>query len=61
MHTSELKNLLNSSLIMLLLIDDIHLCEATKHVDAIFRTSPWATHVVLAGGHHVGDPYFKDY
>jgi len=46
---------------MLLLIDDIHLCEATKHVDAIFRTSPWATHVVLAGGHHVGDPYFKDY
>jgi len=34
---------------MLLLIDDIHLCEATEHVNAVFRIGPRATHVVLAG------------
>ena len=49
MHTSEIKNLLNSSLIMLLLIDDIHLCEDIAYVTGIFRIGPRATHVVLVG------------
>ena len=51
MQTSEIRDLLNSPLIMLLLIiDDIHLCEDNDHVDAIFKTGPTrATHVVLAG------------
>jgi len=34
---------------MLLFIDGNHLCEATGHANAIFRTGPRAAHVVLAG------------
>jgi len=50
-HSSEIKILLNLSLIMLLLIkiNNIHLCEDTFHVAAILRTTPQATHVVRAG------------
>jgi len=49
MHISEIKNLLNSPLIMLLLIiiNDVHLCEDIDHVNAVLE---W-TH-----GHHVIGP-----
>ena len=62
MYTSEIKTLLDPPLIMvLLIIDDIHLCEDIDHVNAIFRTGPRATHVVFSGDlvppAHVGDPY----
>jgi len=36
-------------MLSLIQIKDIHQCEDTDHVYVIFRTSPWATHVVCAG------------
>jgi len=50
-HKFEMKDLLNLSLFMLLLIkfNDINLHEGTYHVADIFRTGPRATHMVRAG------------
>jgi len=48
MHVSE-KKIYLIILVMLLFIDDIHLYEDIDYVNAIFRTGPRATHVVLAG------------
>ena len=50
-HTSEIKNLLNWFLIMLLVkkINGILLCEDIDHANAIFRTGSRTTHVVRAG------------
>jgi len=37
-------------MLSLIKIKDIHQCEDTDHVNAIFSTRPQATHVVRVGG-----------
>jgi len=43
------------------LINDVHLCDDTHHLYAIFKTGLRVTNVILTGNlgareHHVGDP-----
>jgi len=48
MHTFEIKILFDLPLIMLLLtIKNIHLCEDSDHVNAMFSTDTQLTHMVF--------------
>jgi len=50
MHGYQFDTLLKKYLLnlhLITIINDIHVCEDTNHVNAIFRTGPWATYTIL--------------